>query len=218
MKIIEQSAEILDKINGEEILKKIELAGRTCYQSLDKIKPGSAAPFVAARIKAGHESILEHVSVTVRLITDRGVLAELTRHRLASYSVESTRYCNYDKDITFIIPTDIWDYVFKDFNKFRDLKKIWKISMSNAEKDYRMLIFSGASPQEARAVLPMSTKTEIIMTANLREWRTIFKQRCNKAAHPQMLNLMLQLLRKMSDAIPVVFDDLVNCTYKEGKA
>lgn len=144
MKIIEQSAEIIDKINGEEILKKIELAGRTCYQSMDKIKPGSAAEFVASRIKAGHESILEHVSVTVKLITDRGVLAELTRHR------------------------------------------------------------------EARAVLPMSTKTEIIMTANLREWRTIFGQRCAPSAHPQMRDLMLKLLRKMSDAIPVVFDDLVD--------
>lgn len=202
MKIIEQSTEIMDKINGEEILKKIEFAGRTCYQSLDKIKLGSAALFVAGRIKAGHESILEHVSVTVKLITDRGVLAELTRHRMASYSVESTRYCNYDDGLTVIRP--VWEYGTSD-----EIKAIWTESMRDAECAYKELYYD-LTPQEARSVLPMSTKTEIVMTANLREWRTIFRQRCDKAAHPQMRNLMLQLLRKMSDAIPVVFDDLVD--------
>lgn len=203
MKIIEQSAEIIDKINSEEILKKIELAGRTCYQSMDKIKPGSAAKFVAARIKAGHESILEHVSVTVKLITDRGVLAELTRHRLASYSVESTRYCNYGDGLAVIRP--VWKYGIPD-----DIKAIREESMRDAEYAYGELLNCDLTPQEARAVLPMSTKTEIIMTANLREWRTIFGQRCAPSAHPQMRDLMLKLLRKMSDAIPVVFDDLVD--------
>ena len=203
MKIIEQSAEIMDKINGEEILRKIELAGRTCYQSLDKIKLGSAALFVAERIKDGHKSVLEHVSVTVKLITDRGVLAELTRHRLASYSVESTRYCNYDDGLTVIRP--VWKYGTSD-----EIKAIWTESMRDAECAYKELLNYDLTPQEARSVLPMSTKTEIVMTANLREWRTIFRQRCDKAAHPQMRNLMLQLLRKISDKIPVVFVDLVD--------
>lgn len=206
MKIIEQSAEIIDKINGEEILKKIELAGRTCYQSTGKIHPGSAARFVANRIKSGHESILEHVSVTVRLITDRGALAELTRHRLASYSVESTRYCSYSGDVTFIWPVELWD---GKENK-ASIKSLWRRAMEQDENHYKALLINGCTPQEARSVLPMSTKTEIVMTANLREWRTIFRQRCDKAAHPQMRNLMLQLLRKMSDKIPVVFDDLVD--------
>lgn len=203
MKAINQSHKILGKLDGQAILKKIERCGRTCYQSFDHTAPDSAEKFVCMIIKNGHESVLEHVSVTVDFITDRGILAELTRHRLASYSVESTRYCNYSKDkfnreLKFIKPVSLP----------AECESIWIGASEFAERSYFSMLRSGATPQEARSVLPMSLKTEIIMTANLREWREIFNQRCDKAAHPQMRSLMIDTLKDFHNQIPVVFDDI----------
>ena len=205
MKIIKPYAQIVDEINGQDVLKKIELCGRVCYKSEGRIADGSAEKFVASIVKRGHEAVLEHASVTVKFVVDRGVSHEIVRHRLASYCQESTRYCNYMKDdfgteITVIEPlfleegTEGWYH--------------WKHSCEYAEKMYFEMLDWGCTPQEARAVLPNSLKTELVMTANLREWRTFFKLRTAEVAHPQMKEVTRPLLDAFKDAIPVVFDDI----------
>ncbi len=205
MKAIKAGFEIIDELNGSEILKKIELCGRVCYKSENKIKEGSAEKFIAAIIRNGHESVIEHVSFTVKFIVDRGVSHEMVRHRLASYSQESTRYCNYSKDdfqseIIFIEPY----YLAEGSPGWME----WMLAMEAAEKAYFNLLNIGHSPQEARAVLPNSLKTEVMMTANLREWRHFLKVRTSKAAHPQIREVAIPLLHELQRLIPVVFDDI----------
>jgi len=206
VKIIEPSYEILDDINGEEILKKIEAAGRTCYKSEDKITPDSAKRFVKMVLDRGHESVIEHEKVSVRVICDRGVSHEIVRHRLASYSQESTRYCNYGKDkfgneITVI---DIRPFIDNEF-----LYQDWLYAMKEAEKTYMRLIEHGLPPQIARSVLPNSLKTEIVITYNLREWRHFFKLRTSKAAHPQLRQITVPMLKEFQEKIPAIFDDII---------
>jgi len=205
VKIIKPSVEILDNITPVEVLKKLELCGRVCYKSEDKITDESAVKFISNIIKQGHESVLEHVSFSVRFICDRGVSHEIVRHRIASYSQESTRYCNYSKgefngEITviepcFLVPgTEGYD--------------MWYSACLVAEQTYFKMLDWGCSPQEARAVLPNSLKTEIIMTANIREWRHFLRLRTSPAAHPQMREVANLLLKKLKAKIPVVFDDI----------
>ncbi len=206
MKVIEPSFVMEDLVDGIEMLKKIEKAGRVCYKSEEKITDESAIKFVKNIIKNGHESVIEHEKITVKLICDRGVSHEIVRHRIASYSQESTRYCNYYADkfgneLTFIKPY-FWQ---EDSEKYI----IWRESMECAEKSYIKLIALGAKPQEARSVLPNSLKTEIVITMNLREWRHFFKLRAANAAHPQMRQIAIPLLRKFQELIPVIFDDLI---------
>lgn len=204
MKIINPYVEIMTPLDGHNILKHIEMCGRVCYKSEDKISDTSAAAFVAGIIKRGHEAVLEHFNITVKFICDRGVSHEIVRHRLASYCQESTRYCNYSKDgfggeIAVIKPcyltegTPGWD--------------IWRDACKCAEDAYFDLLNFGCSPQEARAVLPNSLKTEVVMTANLREWRHFFNLRTAPAAHPQMREVANMLLNQMRAMMPVVFDD-----------
>lgn len=201
MKIIKPSYEI-EEFNGMELLKRIEKAGRTAYKSEEKITEDSAIPFIKKILKSGHESVIEHEKVTVRIICDRGVSHEIVRHRIASYTQESTRYCDYGKDgeVTFIKP------FFFYMNPGRWFE--WKIAMLQCEKTYLKLIDIGCSPQEARSVLPNSLKTEIVCTFNLREWRHFFKLRTAKAAHPQMREITTPMLKEFKDKIPVVFDDI----------
>lgn len=201
MKIISPDFAFVDSINGNAILKKLEAAGRTCYKSENKMTEDSAANFVRNLIKRGHESVLEHVSITVRIITDRGISHEIVRHRLASYSQESTRFCNYkDKEIEFVLPYDI-DPETKIFD-------YWKLSCQASETDYKVLIAEGVAPQTARSVLPNCLKTELVMTCNLREWRHFFKMRCAPGAHPDMKYLATIMLHDFQEKIPVVFDDI----------
>ena len=193
-------------------LEIIEAAGRTCYKSEKEITETSAKEFVRKRVKDGHHSVIEHAYMSVRFICDRGVTHEIVRHRLAAYSQESTRYCNYSKDkfsnnISVIDPCfwanrEITDH--KDFQCY----SLWLEFMRLAEEYYLRLLAVGASPQEARSVLPNSLKTEIVITANLREWMHIFKLRTSKAAHPQMRELMIPLLEEMKTLVPVIFDDI----------
>lgn len=209
MQAIKPYTQIYKDFDGQKVLQKIEAAARTCYKSEGKIQEGSAAKLVAGLIKSGHEAMLEHASVTVKFVVDRGISHELVRHRLASFAQESTRYCNYSKDdfgseITFIIP-DYLEYKSEGWN-------IWKESMKQAEDAYFKMLDFGLSPQQARAVLPNSLKTEVVMTANLREWRHFFKLRAlgtTGKSHPQMLEVAVPLLEDMKNLIPVVFDDLV---------
>lgn len=205
MQIIQPSVEIMSAVDGQAILRHLEVVGRTCYKSEGLITDTSAEAFVRKLISRGHEAIIEHESVSVRFICDRGVSHELVRHRLASYAQESTRYCNYSKEqfngeITVINPC----FLVEGTEAYRQ----WKWAVHRAECTYFDLLDIGLSPQEARCVLPNSMKTEVVMTANLREWRTVLRLRCSKAAHPQMREVMLMLLEKLHAAIPVVFDDI----------
>lgn len=224
MKIIKPSFQILTEIDGPKILKALELAGRTCYKSEDKICDDSAKKFVSMLIKNGHEAMIEHFSVTVKVVCDRGVTHEIVRHRLASYAQESTRYCNYSKDkfgnqIAFIQPcwfeddiTGIYNnnlYEYATYMEAGEDVKAWMLSMQFAEDTYRDLIGSGWSPQQARSVLPNSLKTEIVITMNLREWRHFFKLRTAPTAHPQMQEIAKPILEAFLERIPVVFDDFL---------
>lgn len=205
MKIVNASYEIITPIDGEYIVKHIEKAARTCYKSEEKITESSYKTFLLGIIKSGHESVLEHFSFSVKFIVDRGILAELTRHRIASFSVESTRYCTYSKDqfgneITVVKPC-FWEYSSIQY-------KLWENACLDAEKNYMLLIRSGAKAEEARDVLPMSTKTEVIVTANIREWRHILKLRTSERAHPQIREVMIPLLEELQSKIPVLFDNI----------
>lgn len=209
MKIINAGFQILSNINGMEMLKNIEYIARTCYKSEYMMTDLSAVKMVESLINRGHEAMLEHQSISVKFIVDRGVSHELVRHRMASYAQESTRYCNYSKDkfgneITVIRPC----YFAEDTENYR----IWKASCEAAENAYFAMLDNDATPQEARSVLPNSLKTEICMTANLREWRHFFKLRAlgiTGKPHPQMLEVTVPLLAEFKALIPVVFDDLI---------
>lgn len=211
MKIIKPYYEILSKIDGKELLKNIERAGRTCYKSEDKITDESAEKFISMLIQRGHESVLEHEKLSILFVCDRGVSHEIVRHRIASFSQESTRYCNYSKDkfdnqLTFILPE--WLQADHENQDVSHGYLIWYDAMIDSEENYKQLLNNGWTPQQARSVLPNSLKTEIVVTANLREWRTIFKQRTSSAAHPQMRELMCPLLDELKTIIPVVFNDI----------
>jgi thymidylate synthase (FAD) len=201
MRIIKPVVIIEDVLNGEEILKKIEKAGRTCYKSEAKITDDSARKFVQQIIKSGHESVLEHEKVSVRVICDRGVSHEIVRHRIGSYSQESTRYCDYNKGELDCIDV-------RPFMKTESGQRIWEKVMNTLEMAYKSLRDLGESPQIARSILPNSLKTEIVITYNLREWRHFFKLRTAPAAHPQMREVACEILKQMKAAIPIVFDDI----------
>lgn len=236
MKLVRAGFEILTPLNRETVLKSIEVAGRTCYKSEDKITEASASDFVKMIVGRGHLSVIEHQSFSVRFICDRGVSHELVRHRIASFSQESTRYCNYSKDkhdnqLTFVIPS--WINETHTYSWLPNIKEgiypiEWKNKLGNcdsdpfpehspasrwfwacalSERDYQRLIKEGWLPQQARSVLPNSLKTEIVITANLREWKEIFRQRCQLAAHPQMREIMLPLQKVLQAILPEIFGD-----------
>ena len=205
MRIIKPQVILEEDINGEEILKKIEKIGRVCYKSENNVTEESSKRFVSNVLKRHHESVIEHESISVRIICDRGVTHELVRHRVASYSQESTRYCNYSNDkfgneLTFI-ERCFWQKESKQY-------KLWENQMKQAEDNYIELINEGATPQEARSILPNSLKTEIVVTMNLREWRHFFKLRTAPDAHPQMIEIAKMILDLFKEKIPVIFDEI----------
>ena len=205
MRIIEPSHQFLEDFDGVAMAKSVERMGRICYKSEGNITEDSYRKFLQSLIARGHESVIEHAKVSVLVVCDRGVSHEIVRHRIASYSQESTRYCNYSQDkfgneLTFIRPC-FWA-------EDSDAYQVWKASMEAAERDYFRLLELGATPQEARSVLPNSLKTEIVVTMNLREWRHFFRLRASAAAHPQMRQTAAALLRDFQARIPVVFDDI----------
>lgn len=205
MKIINPSFEILGNPDSSAILQNIETFGRVCYKSEENITPESAAPFIRRILKSGHESVIEHEKLSVRIICDRGVTHEIVRHRIASYSQESTRYCNYSKnkfgnELTFIKPC-FW---VEDSIAY----SLWEKQMRSAETCYLALIEAGVAPEQARSILPNSLKTEIIVTMNLREWRHFFQLRTSKRAHPQMREVAIPLLHQMQKLLPPIFEDI----------
>jgi len=205
MKIIEPRHDILTNIEALDILQHIELCGRICYKSEGKIDDDSYRPFMNVILTRKHESVLEHFSISVKFITDRAVTHEIVRHRLAAYSQESQRYCNYSQDkygndVTFIKPNWCEEGSLQ--------YSMWKNSCETSEKIYLDLLKLGVKPENARSVLPNSTKTEIVMTANLREWRHVLKLRTSKQAHPDMQALMKPLLAEFQEKIPLIFEDI----------
>ncbi len=212
MKIIKPSIEIVDMDSYESILKKIEKIGRVCYKSEERITEDSAEKFIRNLLTRQHESVIEHESVTVRMICDRGVTHEIVRHRIASYSQESTRYCNYagdkfDNQITVIDLASGFSY---DLSNENDKAKyeVWTTAMKQAEQAYFRMLELGATPQEARAVLPNSLKTEIVVTMNLRSWRNFFRLRVDSHAHPQMREVAQILYKEFADKLPVFVSGL----------
>ena len=209
---IKPSAEILSGKNYHQMLENIERIGRVCYKSEDAIHPGSAEQFIRNIITRGHESVIEHESISVRVVCDRRVSHEIVRHRIASYSQESTRYCNYtqDKFGSQLVCIDIATGFRYNLEDPADRKKydIWTKAMEAAEGFYFQLIEAGARPEEARSVLPNSLKTEIVMTMNLREWRHFLRLRSSKRAHPQIAEIASALLEEFSARYPVFFADL----------
>jgi thymidylate synthase (FAD) len=201
MKIIKPSFEILTNVDGQLMLQRIEYAGRICYKSESRVTFNSAWAFVQRIIKSGHESVIEHESVTVRIICDRGVSHEIVRHRLASYSQESTRYCNYGKTGEIVLSPMMWGLTDAQILRRKALYQ-------NIEEVYLAEVSEGVSPQQARDNLPTCLKTEIVMTCNLREWRHFFKLRTAPAAHPQMREITIPMLVEFKRLIPIVFDDI----------
>lgn len=197
MKLINQSVELIDEIDGIAILKKLEQIGRVCYKSEDRITEDSYRQFITNILKRGHESVLEHVNVTLKWITDRGVSHELVRHRIAAYSQESTRYCNYSGNMQFIKPVD--------FELDEDHLEILKCTEVEYNSNVRI---KDLSPQQARYFLPNGLKTEIVFTMNLRELRHMLKLRCAKSAHPQIQSISKSTLELLASKIPIIFDDL----------
>jgi len=209
MRFVEPNVFFEDQINGKELLNKIERIGRTCYKSEDKITDESSLRFVRTILDSGHESVIEHCSISVRVICDRGISHEIVRHRIASYSQESTRYCNYSKskfgnELTFIEPCFWKNGDVNDESK----RNILNSTLEKIEQSYLDLISKGVQPQEARAILPNLLKTEIVMTMNLREWRYFLKLRTNIASHPQMREVAYMILRFFKKEIPIIFDDI----------
>ena len=225
MKIIGASYKILNAdLNDPEIPKaiyrRIEQAGRTCYKSESTISDESAERFVRNIVKNGHEAMLEHAFMTVLFTVDRGISHELVRHRLASFAQESTRYCNYSKDkfgneITVVKPVFFTEDYLQAHpeEKATYLKRYsaWYSSCSFAESSYFQMLREGATPQEARNVLPTSVKTEVVMTANMREIRHFLKLRAageTGKPHPQMLEVAVPLLNELRDKLPAIFEDI----------
>lgn len=226
MIIIKPRFSILPDFTPVCMLRSIEAAGRTCYKSESLITVDSSITFVRNLIKLGHESVLEHKSISVKIVCDRGVSHELVRHRIASYSQESTRFCNYGKQnhITFIKPTWVSDAWLGEFN-FEGQDKVqndlgldyiadavWSGSMLSSEQSYFALLNNGWKPEQARSVLPNSLKTEVIVTMNLRQWRHFLKVRAlgtTGKPHPQVLELTVPMLEEFKRVLPVVFDDLI---------
>ena len=203
-------------------LQAIERAGRVCYKSEDKITDDSAEIFCRMIYKRGHESVIEHAVASLRIVCDRGVSHEIVRHRIASYSQESTRYCNYSKDkfgneINVIMPPDIGYCSDPECGSACprlgpiceqcQLTDIWFMGVEAAESTYKQLTQRGISPQIARSVLPNCLKTELVMTANFREWRHFLTLRTDKAAHPQMREIAFMVKAILAEKCPFVFGD-----------
>lgn len=207
MKIISPSVEILQNINYDYILKHLEVCARNCYKSEGNITEDntSAIKMVKKLIELNHTAMLEHYNITVKLICDIGAYKDLTRHRHASFAIESTRYCNYAKDkfgneLTFIKPCNI-----------EELSPIWNewiSQMKEVELTYREMAKLGAKPDQLRLILPHSTASSVVMTSNIREWRYILNLRCAKFAHPSVREIMLLLLSRFYFMMPVLFEDI----------
>ena len=200
MKIISPSVVLVDDINPADIYNKIERCGRVSHQSESK---GNPEDFIRKIIKLGHESVLEHVSLTFHIICDRAIQNELVRHRHASFTVESTRYVKYDELETI-------DQGWTDYYGGNEIECVLS-ALDSIERNYKKLLSFNVHQEDARAVLPLCLKSELYMTANLRELRHILKLRTDKAAHPQMRFIAGQILQILRNKLPVIVEDITPC-------
>lgn len=203
MRIVEPWIKV-EKIDGKKIMKRLERACRTCYRSEGSITEDSYKKLLTNCITRGHESVLEHEKVTVRICNDIGSYKDLTRHRFASFSIESTRYCSYNKDkygneISFINPVYIEN---------EEMYNTWKDTMQNIEKNYIKMKELGASTDMVRELLPHSTAAEYTMTANIREWKHILELRTTSHVHPAIRQVLIPLLLYFKEEMPEIFDDV----------
>jgi thymidylate synthase (FAD) len=202
MKIIKPSVTIVHTKSANEIYRSLEEAARICYRSEEKISEESFKKFLESIIKSGHHSVLEHENISVLWEVDRGILAEITRHRLCQFSVESSRYVRYSDPMSFKV---IKPYFFVEGTPAYE---IWLNSMKTAEANYNNILLASHQPQEARSVLPMSFATLIRMTANIREWRHILTLRTSPGAHPQMREICFQTLHLFKEKFNLLFKDI----------
>lgn len=202
MKIVPQSHEWITPLSRNVAMQRIERIARTCYKSEDAIKPGSDSKMVAMLCKNHHYAMVEHISLTIKFITDRGVANEIVRHRIGSYAQESTRYCNYSKD-KFKSQITVIDHGY-----INEKRAGWITGCENAEKAYFYMLRVGATPEEARDVLPLCLKTEIVCTWNLREWHEVLRLRTAKDAHPAIRALMIPVLKELQAVYPEIFNDI----------
>ncbi len=231
IKVIKPSYEIVNEPNWDEVLISLEKAIRTCYKSEKKIDAGTADKLIRSIIERGHESTLEHQSMTVRFKADRRFLGQISRHRHCSLSVESSRYVGYSSDaknykgITeFILPQGCDDKFCLDWTRDmidalmevhiqlnRDTlpEHIWLRACVDSQDSYEQLIEHGWAPEQACLVLAPSLKTEIVLTTNMRSWRHILKLRTSSHASPQMRELMIPLLDELKKKCPTLFDSVV---------
>ena len=213
MKIIEPEI-IIDTFDSVQIMQNLERACRTCYRSEDKITDESYKTLLKNCINRGHESILEHEKITIRMICDIGVYKDLTRHRHASFSIESTRYCNYGKDkfdneLKFIKPCNI---------EPGQIYAFWMNEMQNIEHTYQEMSRHGCTPDQMRMILPHSTAATVTMTANIREWKHILELRASKHTHPSVQQLMIPLLLEFKKTMPEIFDNIeYNTEFKSSR-
>ena len=204
MQIVDPYIQV-EKVDGKKIMRNIERACRTCYRSEGKITEESYKTLLKNCITRGHESVLEHEKITVRMFCDLGVYKDLTRHRIASFSIESTRYCNYGKDkfdneIKVIKPCNI-----EEGTKLYDN---WKNACEEIEKNYMEMSKEGALPDQLRMILPHSIGAEVTMTANIREWKHILALRASKHTHPSIRQLVIPLLLHFKEIMPEIFDSV----------
>lgn len=204
MKVVDPWIEV-ENFDGKQIMKNIERACRTCYRSENLINDESYKNLLKNCLNRGHESILEHEKVTVRLLTDISFYKDITRHRHASFSIESTRYCNYGKDkfdnqIKFIRPCNI--------DKNSSLYTYWSSALEVIEANYMRMMNEGATPDQMRMILPHSTAAEVTMTANIREWRHILDLRTKKMSHPSCQQMLIPLLLLFKKEMPELFDEI----------
>lgn len=203
MKIVERSVELINPIDYQTMLNTVEQAGRNCYQSYNKMADGSAEKLIRMFVKVNHGSPLEFADVTMRIVVDRAVLCQLSRHRLLSLCVESQRYNNYTKDkyeagVSFIKPHDMTE----------DAWAYWHIACQKSEEYYQKLLENGCKAETARSVLPNCTAVEIVMKANIREWRHVLTLRLSPAAQSDFRDIAYKMLTVLHTNYPVFFEDL----------
>jgi thymidylate synthase (FAD) len=227
MKLIGESVDLfllgepLDTNSEAKIGQFLESCGRVCYKSEDKITEDSYKKFLKTIIKSGHESILEHISISAKIVTNRGITHELVRHRLGNFSQESTRYCNYSgnrfgNELSFVIPVWVSDEeVSKHFPEeqydsgyLNNPIYVWVNQMQSCEDEYLRLLQLGWTPEKAREILPNSLATTIMTTFNVRQWRHVIEQRLSPKCHPQMRYVMIKIAEKFNEYLPLFFSDV----------
>lgn len=204
MLIVKPKIEV-EKFDGIQIMKNIERACRTCYRSEGNITEDSYKNLLRNCINRGHESVLEHEKITVRMLCSINTYKDLTRHRAgASFSIESTRYCNYFKDkfdnnIKFIDPVYITDE-----NNYA----CWRECMKSIETFYMLVANNKGTPDQCRTMLPHSVAAEVTMTCNIREWKHVLDLRTKKTVHPEIRQLLIPLLLEFKRTMPEMFEGI----------